>query len=241
MTLDKLKNSLKILFIYLGLTIVCLSLFPAATVLLSHQLQETLSSSQSDTAFSQPLDQLLRQMPVTVLTQSLPQGYRVETAEGNIQFVPPAQLIAAFLLSETEALPENWEQQPSACMAILMRAIGLHSALLGMIGDQTEGISGEKLNDICWLTTDQYEKIAQPLQDSQLSRAELEKNSASAIVQAAEVAAGYFLSQNGRLVRECGEISVEEIWERLIAQQTPKEIWEELCGTGIQIETVKNP
>ena len=240
MTLDKLKNSMKSLFFYLGITIVCLSLFPAATVLLSHQLQETLSLSQPDTTFSQPLDQLLRQMPVTVLTQSLPQGYRVETAEGNIQFVPPAQLLAALLLSETEALPENWEQQPSACMAVLMRAIGLHSALLGMIGDQTEGISGEKLNDICWLTTDQYEKIVQPLQDSQLSPTELEKNADSATVQAAESAAGYFLSKNGVLVRECGGISVEEILERLNSQQTPQEIWEELCGGEIQIETVKN-
>ena len=151
------------------------------------------------------------------------------------------ELLAALLLSETEALPENWEQQPSACMAVLMRAIGLHSALLGMIGDQTEGISGEKLNDICWLTTDQYEKIAQPLQDSQLSPTELEKKSASATVQAAETAAGYFLSKNGVLVRECGGISVEEILKRLNSQQTPQEIWEELCGGEIQIETVKNP
>ena len=206
MTLDKLKNSLKSLFFYLGITIVCLSLFPAATVLLSHQLQETLSSSQPDTTFSQPLDQLLRQMPVTVLTQSLPQGYRVETAEGNIQFVPPTQLLAALLLSETEALPENWEQQPSACMAVLMRAIGLHSALLGMIGDQTEGISGEKLNDICWLTTDQYEKIAQPLQDSQLSPTELEKN-------AEESRFNKYINDNGKAER--GIIACGIAWNYL--------------------------
>ena len=58
MTLDKLKRTLKTLFFYLVITIVCVSLFPAVSSLLSWQL-ENLPLPESQTEFSQPFTRFL--------------------------------------------------------------------------------------------------------------------------------------------------------------------------------------
>ena len=235
MTLDKLKRTLKTLFFYLVITIVCVSLFPAVSSLLSWQL-ENLPLPESQTEFSQPFDALLEPLTVSSLQQPLPQGYRVETEEGETVFISPSDLLAALLETEIQSLPEGWQEQPSAQTALLMRIIGLHSALLGMMGDRTEGVSVEQLNNICWLTADECRTIAQPL-----SQSSLEKNTDSSVQHAADTAAGYFLSKDGKLVREGGKLTLEEIYNQLQNGETPSAIWNSICGEGYRLETVKTP
>ena len=233
MILDKLQNSIKSLFFYLILTIICISLFPIATTFmdrLPEQNQNTASLSDCE----QTLDALLKPMTVTTLQQPLPQGYRVEMEDGEILFVSPAVLLSALLEDEIQSMPSGWKEQPAATQAILMRIIGLHSALLEKMGDRSENMTDEELNNSCWLTAQDCTDTARPLTSEDISISD------SILETAANCACRYFLSNDGNIAGQCGSITVRQIYDRLQNGETPSQIWSQLCGDEYQLESAQN-
>ncbi len=233
MRLDKLKNSIKSLIIYLILTIVCVSLFPAAAAFLD-RIQEQSPQPASLSDYEQTLNQLLKPMTVHVLQQPLPQGYRVEMEDGEILFISPAALLSALLEDEIQSMPSDWEEQPAAAQALLMRIIGLHSALLEKMGDRTENMTDETLNNRCWLTAQDCADTARPLTLNEVGIS-------NPILEAAvNCACRYFLSNGGLIAGQCGSVTIRQIYDRLQNGETPSQIWSQLCGAEYQLDSAQN-
>lgn len=234
MTLDKLQNGIKSLFFYLILTIICISLFPAANLLRS-RLPNQDQISQSQSQYTQALDTLLKPMTVTALQQPLPQGYRIETADGEIVFISPASLLSVLLKDEVQSISSGWKEQPETIQAVLMRIIGLHSALLEKMGDRTESMTDEELSNSCWLTAQDCEETARSFTSADLKAIDADLE---AIAGCASI---YFLSNNGNLAGQCGNLTLSQIYERLQGGEKPFQIWNQMCGEGFQLESAHNP
>ncbi len=234
MTLDKLQNRIKALLFYLILTIVCISLFPAANMLLN-RIPAQDQTVQPLPGCTQALEDLLDSMTVTSLQQPLPQGYRTETADGETVFISPSALLGVLMEEEIQLIPSGWKEQPEIMQAVLMRVIGLHSALLERMGDRTEGMSDEQLGSSCWLTAKDCEEMARTFTSADLKTIDAD------LLAVAECASPYFLSNNGKLIGQCGSLSLSRIYDRLQAGETSLEIWKQQCGDTVQLESAQNP
>lgn len=233
MTLDKLQNGIKSLLFYFILTIICISLFPAASILLD-RLPAQGQTAQPFPGCIQVLDTLLSSMTVTSLQQPLPQGYRTETADGEIVYISPATLLSVLLQEEMQSIPSGWKKHPELMQAVLMRIIGLHSALLEKMGDRTEGMSNEQLGSSCWLTAKDCAETARSFTSADLKTIDAD------LAAAADCASRYFLSNNGELAGQCGNLTINEIYNRLQNGETALQIWNQLCGDGFQLESAQN-
>lgn len=234
MTLDKLKNGIKSLLFYFILTIICISLLPAANILLD-RIPAQGQTVQPLPGCTQALDALLSSMTATTLQQPLPQGYRTETADGEIVYISPATLLSVLLQEEIQSTAPGWTEQPEMMKAVLMRIIGLHSALLEKMGDRTEGMSDAQLGSSCWLTAKDCAETARTFTSADLKTIDAD------LAAAAECASLYFLSNNGELAGQCGSLTFNEIYDQLQNGETALQIWNQLCGNGVQLESAQNP
>ncbi len=182
------------------------------------------SQTESAPALSSALFTITGSVPPSVLSNPLPQGYRVRDLNGNLFFLTPEQLILQLMGKET--LPEGWEKSEMQTTAVFMKMIGLHSEALGKISDRIQGLSGETLGETFWL-------------EGNFSQEKASEN--TPLFQAARAAAAYFLSSDGKLVRKSGELSLKEITELLEKGNSPQEVWQQLLGTEIALEKAAKP
>ena len=134
MTLDKLQNRIKALLFYLILTIVCISLFPAANMLLN-RIPAQDQTVQPLPGCTQALEDLLDSMTVTSLQQPLPQGYRTETADGETVFISPSALLGVLMVLMALQTWELFNFIPSTYLVSRNKRRGYLGALLaGILG-----------------------------------------------------------------------------------------------------------
>lgn len=148
-------------------------------------------------------------MEVRALSQTLPEGYRVE-AGGELRFLSPEALLAGLAGAEWDRIRE----EEGAEEALGVWCVLTHSRLLGEMGDQT---ADGQVPAGAWAILPAWEAETDPEVEAVISRY-----------------CRYFLSADGALIRE--EAALTDILHALQAGESPAELYRKYGGENAVLE-----
>lgn len=171
-------------------------------------------------------------MDIQPLSESLPQCYRVEDADGTVSALTPEALLVHLAGEEwAEWTAQNEKVDMGlARQALILRMVLFHGKALGLMGDRVEGRSGEELIGAVWLRKEDM-PVMETEQFQTLPAETLEE-----LRTAAETAAPYFLSKDGRLLRDVEALTIGELYDRMADGETVAGIISAFFGEGCVLE-----